>query len=429
MKQFQLRYEKEFAFSAWLQKVHRYCDDHHTPAGSILFRIYSDSIDSSLMKPVLVRLRDEFPDALYAGVTSIGNIIHGSLADSHVSITCTIFEDPDTQVRILQYPMTFETQKATAEALLSEVRANPWVRAVEILSTLRNVDMIDFFHELSDLPEEICVYGGGAYATDIPNGDTSDVFVLSSEGAIAKNNAVFILMGGPNLHIDTTSLTGWQRLGKSFTDFHAEGKLLKEINGYPAAEVYRHLLDIPEDHRFFRLANVFPLSFKEDETDYLRAVVSPLPDGSLQLSTAVNGADTLSISYGDPVHIFDCLQDILKRIQDFSPQVIQLFSCAARKFFWGNSSVSRETLPFESLASTSGFYTSGEFLRNGKKIFMHNITLVIVSMREGAPETFKKPFLTDREVISHQKLVGNCLVSYINALSNEEDPYRLHSDA
>ena len=42
-----------------------------------------------------------------------------------------------------------------------------------------------------------------------------------------------------------------------------------------------------------------------------------------------------------------------------------------------------ETKPFQSVAQTSGFYTSGEFLRKDKELIQHNVTLVIGAFREG----------------------------------------------
>ena len=106
-------------------------------------------------------------------------------------------------------------------------------------------------------------------------------------------------------------------------------------------------------------------------------------------------------------------------IRDFSPHVIQLFSCVARKYFWGSATVSQETLPFEILSPVSGYYTSGEFLRTRENVRMHNSTIVVVAMREGNPEVRTEAFQIYGAELSHHMRVGNCLAVYVNALADE----------
>ena len=48
-------------------------------------------------------------------------------------------------------------------------------------------------------------------------------------------------------------------------------------------------------------------------------------------------------------------------------------------------------MPFQGMASTSGFYTSGEFLRYDKRLIQHNVTLVVAAMREGSAESKMLP--------------------------------------
>ena len=92
--------------------------------------------------------------------------------------------------------------------------------------------------------------------------------------------------------------------------------------------------------------------------------------------------------------------------------MINVYSCAARRSFWGADEISGESLPFQSIASTSGFYTSGEFLRTGKNVNQHNVTLVIAALREGGIENKLRPNL----VIEEKNLSGK--VSMINRLAN-----------
>ena len=47
--------------------------------------------------------------------------------------------------------------------------------------------------------------------------------------------------------------------------------------------------------------------------------------------------------------------------RQFEPQGIMAYSCAARRKYWGDEHISRETLPLQAIAPTAGFYTGGEF--------------------------------------------------------------------
>ncbi len=48
--------------------------------------------------------------------------------------------------------------------------------------------------------------------------------------------------------------------------------------------------------------------------------------------------------------------------------------------------VEMETLPFEEVAPTAGFYTYGESPGKGSHISYYNSTMLVVGMREGEPK-------------------------------------------
>ena len=419
MKQFQIQYKKEYALNAWLGQIRSYCGEHHISQESLLFRIYSDTTDSRVLTPLLDTLKQTFPEAAYAGSSSNGNIIHGSLGDAHVALTCTLFEHPETKVQVIQLPMDFASQEASAAVLLECIRKAGWVKAVEMMTTLGQVDMLTFCRALSAADPAVTIYGGGAMASDVQAGDTSDTFVFSGSGTPMPHSAVFILQGGPAFHVKTLSLTGWEKLGRPFQVTASSKNLLLELDHQPALEVYQKYLDIPLDERFYRMANIFPLSFEAEDASFLRVVTSWTEEGALKLGSFIRDQLSCHIAYGDLSRILKSLGDALVQVQEFRPDAIQLFSCTARKYFWGAHSVSQETLPFESLAPTSGFYTSGEFSRSGKQVLLHNITLVIAAFREGEPPEEKKEVHLGREEVSSQMQVSRCLATYIDALTKE----------
>ena len=70
-------------------------------------------------------------------------------------------------------------------------------------------------------------------------------------------------------------------------------------------------------------------------------------------------------------------------IRDFSPELLHIFSCAARKTFWAMKESAYELEPFRDIAPSTGFFSHGEFLRANGCLDQHNVTLIIAAMREG----------------------------------------------
>lgn len=87
-----------------------------------------------------------------------------------------------------------------------------------------------------------------------------------------------------------------------------------------------------------------------------------------------------------------------------------------------------ETIPFEAIAPTAGFYTTGEFCNQDDKFFMLNLAFVAVGMREGPPKT--KPAQSENPIntikttaddvfaSSHTAVISR-LLHFINVINAE----------
>lgn len=422
MRQFQIAYKKQRGLISWLREIRDYCGERGILERSVLFRFFSETVETKTVTKVFQTVRQEFPEAGCAGITTLGSLIHGSLTPEPVSVTCTVFEDPDSRFLILRMPMTEETQRETAERLKQAAAEHPWVRAIEILTTTYGVNLPEFCRDISALPEGIAVYGGGAHARNVSHGERKRTFVFSGDGEMTPGSAVFILLGGASLQVKTDYMTGWRGIGRKFAITAEKDGVLSEIEGRPALEVYQHYLNVPSNDQFFRLSNVFPFLIGEKEGEsFLRVISAHLPDGKLQLAASIDQAVNLRFTYGDPANIMKDVDRMVQAFAAFAPQSLQVFSCAARRIFWGDGEVSRETLPFEQVSGSSGFFTSGEILRVGRDVRVHNCTLVLAGLREGdAPSEIKVPFSADREVFSRAMQVAGCLANFINVQEEEK---------
>ena len=415
VKQFQFVYKDLMTLKNELSKIRQWCASSIT--SGIVFHIYTETIDRELISHICSEIKLELPAAQYLGCSTNGNIVHGELSESAVCIICTIFEYPSSKIEIMQYQLTAQTEKDVMEDLLRKLRERPWVKAVELLTTIRGMSMTGFCDELGKADRDIQIFGGGAFSPDI---NDIHACVFSSSGEISDNAVVFMLVGGDDFYIISTYIAGWKPLGKTFHVTKSEGSLLKTLDDQPAYEVYNRYLNIENNKHFFYNTLEFPFFYRHNGIEILRAPIACLEDGTLVMTSDIEENVIARLAYGDPGTILESVSNEGRVIRDFCPEVIHIFSCAARRTFWGNAEVSKESLPFGRIAPTSGFYTSGEFLRTDGFVNQHNVTMVIVGMREGDMQSKNTAeFKTADESLTGKVSLISRLASYINAAFDE----------
>lgn len=411
MRQFQFEYRSYEQFRNELVKIKQWKGSHII--SHIVFRIYSVKLESSVFNGLFHAIDEIIPEALYLGCSTFGNIIDGRMSDSDIIVICTVFEYPSTKIKLLQYDLDDES---LADKLISEVNENKWVKAIDFLVTMRGRSMTELCDRLSELREGVEIFGGGAFAPDI---NSEEACVFSKCGGYSTNGVVFILIGGDDLYVDSMYITGWKPLGRVFRVTAADGCVLKELDNKPAYDAYYKYLNINNDENFFANTLEFPFLCKHNGIDILRAPVSSNPDGSLVMTSDMDENANARIAYGDPWTILESVHQSGERVRKFRPEVIHIYSCAARKTFWGADEACKETLPFQSVAPVSGFFTSGEFLRTGKYLNQHNVTLVIASLREGEKSQEQDSFVMQEESFSGKVSMINRLATFIEAATEE----------
>lgn len=405
MRQLQFEY-KEKTFEKEIRRLSKW--SNKSMESAVVFDIYTTLVDSEKIDAITSVIARDLPNAIYRGCTTNGNILHGDLSKDSTCIICTIYEYPDTKVDVLQYRFTQETEKSIVEDLRKYIEKNPWVKAIDMLVTIRGMSMTSFCEDLSTLREDIHIYGGGALSADI-NEDRA--YVFSSKGKCSDKSVVFLMLGGDDLDIVTTHITGWKPLGRELHVTSADGMMLHELDNRPAYDTYYHFLKIKNDDHFFENTLEFPFFFELNGLNLLRAPTACEEDGTLVMTADMAENVKARIAYGDPRTILDSIKESCIGLKDFQPEAIHAYSCAARRTFWG-SEIFKETQPMQSMAPTSGFYTSGEFLRTGKNVNLHNVTLVLAALREGRKREAKQTSYD----FEQEEITGN--VSMITRLAN-----------
>ena len=415
MKQFQFTFRDDKTLEEELRKLRQWVK--RSLCSHVMIHVFSEVLDRKRMERVCATIGNLLPEALYAGCSSNGNIVNGDFSVGSIAVVCTLFEYPSTKVELLQYPMTPDMQASVAEKLADEVEKRPWVKAVEMLVTIRGLSMTALCDGLSRVRPDVQIFGGGACCEVLGQ---NDACVFSGAGEYSEQGVVFILFGGDDFHIETSYVTGWKPLGAFMDVTMTEGCVLKELNHRPAYDTYNKYLHIRDDENFLNNTLQFPLLYRHNGIDVMRALVSSNPDGSLTMTSDMHESVKARIAYGDPWTILDTVWKKGNSLLQFAPECILVFSCGSRRMFWGDAEAGKETEPYQMVASTFGFYTSGEFLRTGEDVNQHNVTQVIAAMREGeAREHSAKEFRRAERNFEGKVSMINRMATFIEATTEE----------
>lgn len=414
MRQFQFNYVNDIAFSRELRKLAQWCKTMIT--STVFFQIFSESVDNDKITSICHLIEKEMPGSLYMGCSTNGNIINGEFTGADIAVTCTVCEYPTTKIALKQFKLTPQTEVEVTDEILKFINRNPWIKAMEMLVNIRGMSMTGFCDRLDAIRESVSVFGGGAFIPDF----SDSACVFSNDGGYSERGLVCLFLGGEDFYVDTTYMTGWKPLGRSLHVSKARGARLYELDGKPAFDTYYKYLNIKNDEHFFTNTLEFPFVYDHNGISILRAPISSNEDGSLEMTSDIEENVYARIAYGDPWTILESVRNGAEGIRSFQPEMIHVFSCAARRTFWGKDEVSKETIPFQTLAPTSGFYTSGEFLRSDGHVNQHNVTLVVAAFREGELiSEYNDHFEMKEENFSGKVSMINRLATFIEAATEE----------
>jgi len=344
---------------------------------SALVQIFAWRADPAFLRSLHARIREAIPYAVVVGATSSGEISSGNSMKRSTVVSFTFFDSAElfSVVRDCSGGSEFEAGADIARRLKESAAE---IKGVLLLATTMSIDGGKLLEGLREGMGEFPLFGAGAGAYD--NQDESYVF----EGdRMYDQGAVAVAFAGSELHIDAYTYTGWQPLSKEMTITEAvHSKLVKTIDGLPAASIYEKYLGIARDQAFFDHIIEFPFLLRRDGHELARNPFSCEEDGSLHFVADVREGETIRLSYGNPEVIIRNAVDIQQAMEAFGPEGILLYTCTCRQIFL-KESVQLETLPFERIAPTAGFYTHGEYYGQGRKIHLLNATMVAVGIREG----------------------------------------------
>ncbi len=355
--------------------------EHKSP--TMYFQILSSTLDQKKIESVWNSISGIFPDIPWFGNSTSGNIVDCEVS-SEITVVAYIFEKKTSKFKLFQYDMEQVSVEKITEDIVAESKKNTWVKAIEMYRTITSVSSTSFCEGMDDLDPSIKMFGGIVCSPDISSPDSC---VFSSVGGFNTHGLLILFFGGEEFFVDAIKISGWKPLGRNLHVTKAEANTLYELGGVPAYDIYKKYLNIANDENFFINALEFPLLYEHNGTTIVRAPAVSNPDGSITMSSDIEVESIVRLSYGEPQTIVESIQQESVKLSKFTPDVLHIFSCAARMAFWSSYEPTYELNPIKNIADNSGFFSHGEFIRENGHLNQHNITLVIAAMREGSVST------------------------------------------
>ncbi|MBQ6733392.1 MAG: FIST C-terminal domain-containing protein [Lachnospiraceae bacterium] len=373
MKQFQFEIRATEWVQAELKTVRAWLDENQSSA--VVAYVFAGLIEKRRLEKVVSEIRQVLPEAIIAGASSAGEILHGEVVAQSILINIVVFET--TQVTMHALQMKAGEEVAEGQRLAAVIDATEQCKAVEIFADSWRISTGKLFPELNKCNSRVKMFGAAPYAHDVKNRK----FLFTGHD-MEEVTLLLLLFTGKDFHVTTDYCIGWQPVGAPMTVTKADGATLYELDGRPAIEIYEKYLQIAPDDHFYENAFEFPFLLYTHDTYKLRIPFSSMPDGAISLVAPVQEGDTMFLSYGDVPTILAEIVEASRRMERFRPQYIRLYDCATRRTFW-KKNINRELQPFQRVAETGGFFTGGELLRVNGQMTHFNSTLLIIGMREG----------------------------------------------
>lgn len=339
---------------------------------SILISIYTHWNKPETIREMTRLFCAAFPEAEIAGMTTAGGIDNGRMRLRQTVVTIQFFEKSDVHTAI--YDFSKEPMGELGEKARSFCQRQKDLSALLLLMTQRYYDFEPFLTALDKLGKDIPICGG--YAHTYRNEDGIYVF---TKDAILSRGILLVTFSG-DVKVMTTSVMGWQPLGRTMTITAIDGPLvIRSLDHKPAAYFYQKYLHSTD---FGKSELLFPLVRSRHQVQLSILPLESRSDGALQTNVFSHVGDQVQMAYGDPDQVILSSREVLCHIERFVPEGMLLLSCVTRRYFL-KEDINQILSAYSDFCVTAGGYVNGELIRIAGKTQTTNMTLVSISFREG----------------------------------------------
>ncbi len=229
----------------------------------------------------------------------------------------------------------------------------------------------------------------GIWTADFENVLSDTHYVWQNERI--RRGIVGVILSGKDILVHTELLTGWRPLGKNFevevrnkgSEISIGETVVKKIDGKKATDIYSRYLNIKPDEFFLDNIREFPFLIKRDNELISRSPYRYDDIGQLYFLGHFKEDDIVCFSSGNKNSIFSEIVYKVNRFAEFMPEGSFLFGSDLRQMF-----VDKELKSFQNIDENIQYIRGkGQFLFHDGIGGTHNVSSVIMGIREGMPDT------------------------------------------
>ncbi len=337
---------------------------------SLLVQVFTSFPLKEQINKLLSDITLLLPNAVVIGATTDGEIMNGRVSVLQTVLSFTQFQKTKILCASARHTNNaFVSGKSIAKNILRED-----TRVIITFVSGLNSSGESYLKGISSVDKNVIVAGGLA-------GDNAE-FVATyvfTKNEILDYGAVGVSLNGVSLHAHNEYAYNWDRVGAPLTVTRAEGNRVYSIDNRKAYDIYAHYLGDKIAQRLPESGTEFPLIIRRAGMDISRAVLSVESDGSLIFAGDLKTGDSVQFGYGNINGIFEQSLNMTKHVSQQPAEAIFIYSCMARRHYLSEE-IEIETLPFNTIAPTAGFFTYGEFFTLEKKELLNQaMTLLILS--------------------------------------------------
>jgi c-di-GMP phosphodiesterase len=345
-----------------------FIDTHQiTDSEQLFIQIFSAKNDFKFLSRLTHFFNNHFPLSTLIGSTTDGEIKDGYVSTQKTVISFTKFDNVTLRSCIKTSSETYD--KIGIELSNKIIHDDTRVIIAFIDGLSGNGEA--FLEGIHSLHPDIVIAGG--LAGD--NATFSQTFVFTKE-AILTGGVAAVSLSSSNLKVYTDYSFNWKPIGKKLTITHANQNRVYTINDKTAVETYNYYLGQEIGNQLPFIGIEFPLIVERDGYSVARAAIAKESDGSLLFAGNLKNGEEIRFGFGDADTILGDTQKHLEQLSQHSVESIFIYSCMARRRFLPLE-IEHETLVYNQIAPTSGFFTYGEFFTN--QLLNQSMTILALS--------------------------------------------------
>lgn len=354
-------------------KLHEFINQHKLQdSPQLLIQVFTAKNDRDFIFDLTQFFSRHFPLSSLIGVTTDGEVKDGFVSTHKTVISFTMFE----KVYLTSYISdTFETYYEAGKNMASALVGEETKAIIAFIDGLSGNGEA-FLNAIGEIAPEVIVAGG--LAGD--NATFTKTYLFTKE-LIVSGGVIGVSLSSPSLNIFTDYSFNWIPIGKTLQITHADNNRVYTIDDKTAVDTYNFYLGKSVGNQLPFIGIEFPLIIQRNGLNIARAPISQDKDGSLLFAGNFKNGDKVRFGYGDADTILSETQKHINHFSDIPIETIFIYSCMARRRFIPLQ-IEHETLVYNQIAPTSGFFTYGEFFSSTTKKELLNQSMTILALSE-----------------------------------------------